>query len=461
MSRSPSLPSSGGRQQQQGPWPCPPLASFWMAGFEGADHRNSRDQPLDMVRSTGHLDQLDADYRHLARWGLRTVRESIGWRLAEPQGGAIDLGRALQLARAAQHHGLQVLWTLMHYGMPADVDIFDDRFIPRFVRFAEAVARALKPLSELPPVYTPINEISFLSWAVSETRLVSPYGPRSDGASGSTRASGYSVKRRLVRAAIEAMQAMRAVDPRARFLHVEPVLHVVAPNDRPELAPLAAEIRSYQWQTWDLLAGRLEPELGGSEAALDLLGLNHYHSGQWEAGTERRLQWHLRDPRRLPFGELAREAWERYRHPMIVAETSHVGVGRGQWLHEMAQETERIRQAGVPLLGLCLYPIVDRHDWDDEGHWHHSGLWDVATPGSARPPGQPPGRVLNRPYARVLRRWQQRLGDLHFNRKHHDVTTHPARLLAPALGLRLPASAAPAVAPGGSVPGAVCRGTGA
>ncbi|WKB54248.1 FAD-dependent oxidoreductase [Eleftheria terrae] len=409
MSGSPWPSAEQARLLQEGACNCPALASFWMGGFEGADHRNGRGEPLDMVRSTGHLQRLEADYASLARWGLRGARESIGWRLSEGAGGRIDLARTQRVAEAARRHGVQPLWTLMHYGMPADVDIFDDRFIARFVRFAEAVARTLKPLSELPPIYTPINEISFLAWAVSETSMMAPYLNGDAARADSTRASGYAVKRRLVRAALEAMQAMRAIDGRARFMHVEPVLHVVAPADRPDLQGLAAEVRGYQWQTWDLLAGRMEPELGGHEAALDLLGLNHYHNGQWEVGTERRLHWHLRDPRRLPFGSLVRETWERYRHPMIVAETSHVGVGRGQWLHEMATEAARVRAAGIPLEGLCLYPIVDRHDWDDPTHWHNSGLWDAAPPDTPLPAGCAPGRVLNRPYARVLRRWQRQL----------------------------------------------------
>ncbi len=138
-------------------------------------------------------------------------------------------------------------------------------------------------------------------------------------------------------------------------------------------------MRGYQWQTWDLLCGRLEPELGGSPEALDLVGVNYYHSGQWEVGTEERLDWHLDDPRRMPFSALLAEAWQRYRRPLLVAETSHVGEGRADWLEEIAAEVGRALAVGVPVLGLCLYPFVDRHDWDDPGHWHASGLRDASS----------------------------------------------------------------------------------
>lgn len=394
-----------------------------MAGFEGADHLNGHGRALDMVQASGHLDRLDEDYAALARLGLRSVRESIGWRLAEApsasgratDSGSYDFSRACRMALSAQRHGLQILWSLMHYGTPADVDLRDERFVGRFARFAAAAARALRPYHDTAPVYTPVNEISFLAWALTETGLMQPYASQrhhAEGSSeGSSRASGWEMKCRLVKATLAAMEAILDVDPRARFLHVEPVVHVVPPVDRPELAALAEEVRGYQWQAWDLIAGRLEPQLGGHPGALDLIGVNHYHSGQWEVATEKRLHWHLKDPRRAPFADLLTETWQRYRRPLIVAETSHVGSGRAQWLDEMAAEVQRARSRGVPVDGLCLYPIVDRPDWEDARHWHHSGMWDACDPDQPTPSGlpHPVPRRLNRPYARCLRRWQRRL----------------------------------------------------
>ena len=66
------------------------FAGFWMGGYEGADHVNSFGERLDMLQASGHLERLDEDHRRAARLGLSCVRESIGWRLAESPGGAID-----------------------------------------------------------------------------------------------------------------------------------------------------------------------------------------------------------------------------------------------------------------------------------------------------------------------------------------------------------------------------------
>ncbi|WP_157268518.1 FAD-dependent oxidoreductase [Azohydromonas aeria] len=391
--------------------PDAPLRSFWIGGFEGADHVNSQGRPLDMVRANGHLQRLDEDYARCAALGLRSIRESLGWRLCETAPGAWDFSRARRMARCARRHGLQVLWSLMHYGTPPDVDLFDDGWIDRFAAFAAAAARALADDSELPPIYTPVNEISFLAWAVSASRLVHPYGQRlQDGAAETTLVSGHALKRRLVRAALAAVEAIRRVDPRARFMHIDPLVHVVPPPGRPELQAQADAVASWQWQAWDMLAGRCEPQLGGSPQALDIVGVNHYHSGQWELLTEKRLRWHERDPRRKPPALLLHEAWQRYRRPVVMAETSHVGAGRVDWLHDMATQVQRARANGVPVQGLCLYPLVDRPDWDTPGHWHRSGLFDVQPPeprAEAAPGAYP--RLLNTEYATALRWWQTRL----------------------------------------------------
>ena len=53
---------------------------------------------------------------------------------------------------------------------------------------------------------------------------------------------------------------------------------------------------------------------------------------------------------------------------------------------------------GVPLEGVCLYPILDRFDWEDPTHWHNSGLWDMVPDSHGHYT-----RVLNELYAGSLR----------------------------------------------------------
>ena len=106
----------------------------------------------------------------------------------------------------------------------------------------------------------------------------------------------------------------------------------------------------------------------------------------------------------MPLHLLLAEVYERYKRPLVIAETSHYGIGRAPWLDEVAAEMHQARANGVPLEGACLYPILDRFDWDDRTHWHNCGLWDVALNGNGHYQ-----RLINPVYAHALRVAQQLL----------------------------------------------------
>jgi hypothetical protein len=127
-----------------------------------------------------------------------------------------------------------------------------------------------------------------------------------------------------------------------------------------------------------MLCGRLAPELGGDPKYLDIVGVNFYHVNQWEHAASQ-LTWNhnMRDPRWIPFHRLLRECHQRYGRPLVVTETSNVGQERAPWICDIANETRLALNNGLPLEGVCLYPIVDRPDWDDLNWWHNSGLFDV------------------------------------------------------------------------------------
>lgn len=372
----------------------PPLRSFWMGGYEGADHRNSSGQQVDIHAANAHLRRIDDDYALLPPLGIRTVRESIGWRAFEALGAREGERRVLAAAQAARRAGLQVIWTLHHYGVPDDVDLFGSDLPERFADFCERVAKILPRWDDDPPWFQPINEISFLSWAATSTVLIHPHRPSSP-------AQGYALKRNLVRAALRGCDALWSVRSDARIVHTDPVVHVVAAAPRDDWVAQAEALRESQFEAWDMLCGRLEPTLGGSPRYLDVLGLNYYHSNQWSHPDDERLHWHLRDPRRRDPATLFAEVWKRYGRPLIVAETGHVGDGRARWIDEIALAARRAREAGVPLEGLCLYPLLDRPDWEDAQRWHRSGLWDV-DPRTLE-------RRLHIPAAQRLRHWQREL----------------------------------------------------
>lgn len=378
--------------------------SFWMGGFEGSDHINSHGTPLNLNHSNGHWSPsaLDADYARLTAIGIRTVRESIGWRLSTPLGGQTDLCHVRRIADVAQRHGIQVIWTLHHYGLPEGLGFESENFAEAFADFCNAVACALSGSSDRPTVYQPVNEISFLSWAAGCTHLMHPYVPQSPD-------RAYEIKCHLVRAVLQGCDALWATEPQARMLHTDPLIHVApATPEDPALRAEADAVRRAQFQAWDMLRGDLEPGLGGAARYLDIVGVNYYHGNQWLHPTQERLHWHTADPRRQPLDDLLAEVWERYGRPLVISETGHVGAGRAVWLDDVARATQRSLARGVPLEGICLYPLIDRPDWEEPARWHRSGLWDLAraqqSPDGTQPP---PTRVLHTPLARRLRHWMQ------------------------------------------------------
>lgn len=360
-----------------------------MAGFESACHINRGGRRLDMLAVTQHDAQVAHDYELLKLVGIRTARDGVRWPLID-RGARYDFASLTPAARAAAAAGIQIIWDLFHYGWPDDLDVFGAAFVDRYARFVRAVVRHLRDICPAPRLYTPANEISFLSWAAGQVRWFYPHA----------RDRSPEFKRQMVRAAIAGMQAIWEEDPGARILHTDPLIHVVPPHGQPHLAVAAARQRESQFEAWDMLSGRLAPELGGQPRYLDVIGVCFYHANQWEY-PDSRLRWEdsPRDHRWVPLHRLLGEVYQRYRRPLCIAETSHFGIGRAPWLREIAAEACEALRSGIPLEGVCLYPILDRPDWEDLTHWHNSGLYDlVADDGGVL------RRVLNPEYAEEFRR---------------------------------------------------------
>jgi beta-glucosidase/6-phospho-beta-glucosidase/beta-galactosidase len=380
--------------------------SFWIGGFEAATHVNEAGKRLDLIAATQHDVQIEEDYARLRSVGIRTVRDAVRWPLVE-RNGTFDFSSLAPMVVAAERQGMQVLWTLLHYGVPDDVDMFSPEFPERFARFSAEVAKFIQSHSRRLPFYTPVNEISFFAWAAGEVGWFSPFG----------KGRGVELKAQLIKAVIAACEAVWNVDRRARVVHVDPVIHVVPPVMRPDLTEAAARQRESQFESWDMLAGITAPELGGHPRYLDIMGVNFYHSNQWEYPNVR-LRWEdtPRDPRWQPLHRILAEVYDRYRRPLFIGETSHIGVGRAEWLREIAAELWSASDSGVPLEGVCLFPIIDRMDWNDEHHWHNSGLWDLVMKNGQLE------RVLNEEYVQELRHSQALLARCGWgSAPEHDV----------------------------------------
>ena len=360
----------------------PLFRSYWQAGFECSTQVLKTGKRLDLIASTQHDVLIDKDYERCREIGMRTAREGFRWHLIEATRGRYDFSSALPMLQAAQRHGVQVIWDLLHFGWPDHVQVFEPDFVDAFGDFATQIARLLKRETSEQALIAPVNEISFLSWAGGDTQYLNPF----------ERGRGPELKQQLVRAYLRAAAAVRAELPESRLVSPEPVIHIVGDPTRPEDVLQAAEYRSSMFESWDMISGRSHPELGGSNTYLDVIGINYYDRNQW--WNFGKTIWR-HEPDYRPFREILAEVYKRYLRPMFISETGTEDSDRPEWLAYVANEVQEARRQGVQLHGICLYPILNHPGWDDDRHCFN-GLWDYALPDGSRPIYQPLAAQLER-----------------------------------------------------------------
>ncbi len=381
------------RQRRKGIFP-----TFFLSGFECSTFLWKEEGRRDLCEETRHRAHADEDYRFLRTLGIAVAREGIPWPMVDKGGGVYDFSCIDPFLEAQRRHNIQPIWDLCHYGYPEDADPFDDAFAARFAAYAEAAARYVIARGHHgPPFFTPTNEPTFFGYMAGEGGWAAPFGKNRE------------TRRRLTLAMagadIAGVKAIRAVAPEARMVHIDPLIWVVPPRDRPDLAD-AAWRESYDdaYLAWDAIGGLRYPELGGSLEILDLIGFNNYSFGQMEyreGGPHAALE--PGDDRIRPLCDLIEEGWRKYRRPCIVAETSGLEGGRPDWLNDVVGECLAAVNRGVDLHGICLFPAVDMPDWHT-GEWLHNGIADLE-----RLPDGSLMRVPFAPYVEALHGWQRRL----------------------------------------------------
>lgn len=357
--------------------------SFWMGGFECSTHYARTKQRLDMLATTRHDAFLAQDYARLHEFGISTVREGVRWHSVQKKLGEYDLSTVVYMQHLADEYHLQIIWDLFHFGYPDILDPFTPAFVRHYVAYARAFAQRLKNETDATPIITPINEISFLAFHGAEVGNMNPF----------TRGRGHELKEQLVRAAIEGMEAIWEVLPHARFMHNDPIFNTVADTNDPVMIDRARAYSYARYQAWDMLAGSVQPELGGNSKYLDILGVDYYPWNQWLYRSDYDFGATLAadDARYVPLRFFLQEIFERYARPLIIAETSTEYDARPQWLAYVGRETRLALQMGVPLQGICWYPIVNFSGWDD-GRLCENGLWGDSDVYGNRPLSEPLAR---------------------------------------------------------------------
>lgn len=341
--------------------------SFFFAGFECATGYNAKGNWIDQIAATHHDKNADEDYRRLREVGIFAAREAVRWPLVD-KNGRYDFSSVDPFVRASRKHGIEVIWDLFHYGYPDDIDLFSEMFPRRFADYCYAAARHISAQQDGPSYFTPVNEPSFFAWAGGH---VGRFAPHCLG-------KGVELKRALIRAAIHGINSIWVAVPSAKIVNVDPLCHVVPPAEKPEMQKDADWFNDKAvFEAWDMLAGRIMPELGGSPAHLGIVGINYYWTNQWELGRDE-MPLGDHDLRRVELRDLVKQVWERYGRELLITETAHVDDMRPKWMRYVAEESEALLKQKVPLRGVCLYPILGMPEWHDPERWTQMGLWELS-----------------------------------------------------------------------------------
>jgi hypothetical protein len=339
-----------------------PFKTFFIGGYECADLINKFGNRIDLLKLTGHDTHVLEDYQHLAAMGIKTVREGIRWSFVEHSPGVYDFSEVKNRMEAAQKTGIQQLWDICHFGYPDGLMPTHPQFAGRLTRLCEAFTKLYRQSTDDPLILTPINEISFLSWLSGDARGTVPFGS----------GAGFDQKYHLCKAAIEAISGVKSIDPAAQIMMVEPLVHV-HPQPGQDTNEAITGFNEAQFQAMDMITGRMCPELGGTARHMDLAGFNFYYNNQWEhCGPV--LGW-CKEERRTSFTTLLKGAWERYNIPVVLSETGHFGVDRTAWMQLITEDCIEAMKAGIPLKGVCIYPVLDRPDWDFPENLIPCGIW--------------------------------------------------------------------------------------
>ena len=361
-----------------------------MAGFECSDKINCLGNRVDLLSVTDHINQVREDYERLKPFGIKTVREGIRWSIVEKTPYHYNFDAVKMMMDVGNEMKIQQVWDLCHFGYPEDLSPLHPQFTSRFVSLCSAFAHfVVKHYGQKEMVITPINEVSFISWLGGDAAGTTPF----------CKNEGWNVKYHLSKAFILGIKELKRINPYFKILSTEPLVNMVPTFEATsEEVEKARNAHDNQYQTLDIICGKICQELGGDPSLIDVIGVNYYYNNQWvyKQSENSYLHWNNEDddPRWRPLHSLIEEVYQRYQLPILLSETSHSGEDRGKWIRSIATQCQKISEMKIPFLGICLYPIIDRPDWDN-GQWHHSGLWDCF-------PEDGISRQINQDYAIAL-----------------------------------------------------------
>ena len=363
----------------------------------------------DQCRETGHFDRLE-DLDAIAALGIRTLRYPILWDTVEREDGSLDFGWHDQRLGRLRELGIRVIGGLVHHGSgPRRTHVLDEQWPAKLGAYAARVAERYPWIDTWVPVNEPLTTSRFAC-------LYGHWYPHCRSLEDMARSLVIQCE-----GIARAMRAIRAVNPAALLMVTEDLGKTFA--TRPLWHQARHENRR-RWLTLDLLTGRLTRDhplfdiferagiaeerlsaFSAGETFPDLIGVDHYltseryldhrieHYPKVEPGGNGKQVYvdleAVRVPRlagKLGPAQRLREAWRRYRIPLVFGEVHH-GCSRDEqlrWLDQVWRETSQVRAESVDVRAVTLWALFGTVDWRSlltrrEGQYD-AGAFDARSP---------------------------------------------------------------------------------
>jgi beta-glucosidase/6-phospho-beta-glucosidase/beta-galactosidase len=345
----------------------------WMTGFECTTFPQSG---MDELELTQHDRFWGSDLLAAARAGCTTIRYGIRWNVVNPSPRAWDWSTVDGPMQLLRDLGIEPVVDLFHFGVPTWLS--DGVMTPIFPDFqAELCSRFAR---RYPWVrwYTPTNEPYIMAQCGGEIAARFPFrrGPR----------NFVTALRNVARGLCEGWAEIRAERPDARLM-ISDTCEYHHALDGGEAERRAELMNERRFLMHELYAGRVTPahrfwpwllEHGMDRwdldwfqehpAPLDVVGLDYYpHSEhQYRLDADGGVIDETR-PLEQQCGpaELVRQYHARLGRPLVFAETGAPGEDdvKEAWLARLVAAAREVRGAGVPLIGITWWGLIDQVDW--------------------------------------------------------------------------------------------------
>lgn len=370
----------------------------WAVGIENTFIPQVRPglRALDEYELTQHYQLWREDIDRVAALGISHIRWGVPWYRVNPQPGQYDWRWTDEvLDYLVVQKGIEPILDLMHYGTPLWMaqSFLDDDYARWMAQYAYTFAERYKDLVK---IYTPLNEPTVNAEFCGRLGQWPPY---------LCDETGYvRVLLALVRGMVGAVQAVREAREDAVFVQVEALGWLWSADE--SLQDEVETRLAHGYLAFDMLTGRVDAQhrlwaylqshgvrqeelewFRRHAVQVDVLGVNLY---PWSGGELRREAGgevvrhgelcgaHL--------GDVLRYAWERYRLPMMVTETSarRDVAGRARWMDETIAAAREARSSGIAVHGYTWFPAFTMIDWAYRigsaslaDYLLHLGLWEA------------------------------------------------------------------------------------